>query len=51
MKRFREGYTFPKGDTVHLWSRFDPITKELEVIPADSDWQFMFRFFIEEEKK
>jgi len=42
MKRLREGFKFPHE--LHMWSRFDKETGELEIIPADENWQFMFRF-------
>jgi hypothetical protein len=45
MKRLREGYTFPQGK-IHMWSRYEE-GEGLVIIPADEDWQFMFRFMIE----
>ena len=44
MKRIREGYKFPCGK-IHMCSKFED--GELVLIPADEDWQLMFRFMIE----
>lgn len=47
MKRFREGYKFPQDGNIHMTSRYE--NGELVIIPADENWQLMFRFIIEME--
>jgi len=46
MKRFKEGKTFPCSGDIHMWSKLEPETNTLKIIPADTDWQFMFDFMI-----
>jgi hypothetical protein len=46
MKLFREGHKFPCSK-IHMTSRFED--GELVIIPADEDWQLMFRFMVDYE--
>ena len=45
MKRFREGYKFPQSNKIHMTSRYED--GKLVIVPADEDWQLMFRFMVE----